>query len=307
MKMIRIAVPALCLAGCATAVPPKELVDARRSYDIAEHGTAQKYKPDQLHDAKTALDKAEQDFLADPSSTKTRNDAYIADRRAQLAEVEGSTEEANAQRSQTAAELTQVQAAGITKVQGQLSASQLALAAEQKDRLGDADRARLQGDLAGVKQALVTEQKEHADAEARAKDALNKLALAGVAEKQEPRGLVITLPGGVLFASGRSELLGSAQGKLDQIAGALVDEPEHKITVEGHTDSRGSNGMNQALSQRRADSVRDYLVSHGVPSNQISAEGFGPNHPVANNSSAEGRANNRRVEIVIKPTEVTIR
>jgi len=161
--------------------------------------------------------------------------------------------------------------------------------------------------MAGIQAALVAEKKDHADAEARAKDALNKLALAGVAQKQETRGLVITLPGGVLFASGRSELLGSAQGKLDQIAGALVDEEGHKITVEGYTDSRGSNDMNQDLSQRRAESVRDYLVSHGVNANQIKAQGFGKSNPVASNASAEGRANNRRVEIIIKPVEVTLR
>jgi len=307
MKMLRYVVPAFCLASCATAVPPKELVDARRSYDVAEHGTAQKYKPDQLHDAKTALDKAEQDFAADPNSSKTRDDAYIADRRAQLAEVEGSTAEANAQMSQTASALNQTQAAGINKVQGQLAASQVALAAEQKGRLDDADKARVQGDMAGIQAALLAEKKDHADAEARAKDALSKLALAGVAQKQETRGLVITLPGGVLFASGRSELLGSAQGKLDQIAGALVDEEGHKITVEGYTDSRGSNDMNQDLSQRRAESVRDYLVSHGVNANQIKAQGFGKSNPVASNASAEGRANNRRVEIIIKPVEVTLR
>jgi outer membrane protein OmpA-like peptidoglycan-associated protein len=307
MKMLRFVVPAACLAGCATAVPPKELVDARSSYALAEHGTAQKYKPDMLHEAKTALDKAEQEFKADPTSTTTRNDAYIADRRAQLAEVEGSTEEALAQKNQSASDLTQVQAAGITKVQGQLTASNLALAAEQKERKSDADRARTQGELDSTRQALATETLGRADAEARAKDAMNKLALAGVQEKQEPRGLVITLPGGVLFASGKSTLLGSAQGKLAQVADALRDEAEHKITVEGHTDSRGSNGMNQALSQRRADSVRDYLVSHGVPADQINAQGFGPSRPVAENSSAEGRANNRRVEIIIKPTEVTLR
>ncbi len=121
--------------------------------------------------------------------------------------------------------------------------------------------------------------------------------------KQEPRGTVITLPGNVLFASGKSALLSTAQDKLSQVADALKDQADHKITVEGYTDSRGSDESNQILSQQRADSVRDFLVSHGVPGDQIDARGLGPNRPVASNKSAEGRADNRRVEIVVKPME----
>ena len=73
------------------------------------------------------------------------------------------------------------------------------------------------------------------------------------------------------------------------------------MVVEGHTDSQGADAMNQELSQKRAESVRTYLVSRGIAADRITAQGFGPSRPIADNTSPEGRANNRRVEIVVKP------
>jgi outer membrane protein OmpA-like peptidoglycan-associated protein len=114
--------------------------------------------------------------------------------------------------------------------------------------------------------------------------------------------VVITLSGAVIFASGKSELLPSAQNKLSEVAAALSsDESKAKIVVEGHTDSTGAADMNQELSIKRASAVRDALVSRGVKADRVSVEGFGASRPVADNSSQAGRANNRRVEIVIQP------
>ena len=76
---------------------------------------------------------------------------------------------------------------------------------------------------------------------------------------------------------------------------------ERNLTVEGHTDSRGTSSSNQELSQQRADAVRTYIISRGYPSDLIHAHGIGQDRPVADNLSAEGRANNRRVEIIIDP------
>jgi outer membrane protein OmpA-like peptidoglycan-associated protein len=78
-------------------------------------------------------------------------------------------------------------------------------------------------------------------------------------------------------------------------------DAESKITVEGHTDSQGVASYNQDLSQRRAQSVRDYLVSRGIATDRITAQGFGLTRPIADNGSPEGRANNRRVEIIVLP------
>ena len=119
--------------------------------------------------------------------------------------------------------------------------------------------------------------------------------------KEESRGMVITLSGAVLFATGRSELLPIAQDKLSEVAKALKDQGYQSILVEGHTDAQGSADKNQVLSLQRADSVRTYLVSQGIPSDKIRSAGLGPSRPVAENNTAEGRANNRRVEIVVEP------
>jgi outer membrane protein OmpA-like peptidoglycan-associated protein len=131
--------------------------------------------------------------------------------------------------------------------------------------------------------------------------------LARVASvKQEARGMVITLSGSVLFASAKAELLPSAQAKLSEVADALIkSDPDSKMVVEGHTDSQGPASFNQDLSQHRADAVRSYLTSHGVAPDRITAQGFGSSRPVADNNSAEGRANNRRVEIIVQPSSPT--
>ena len=123
-------------------------------------------------------------------------------------------------------------------------------------------------------------------------------AIAAV--KEEARGVVITLSGSVLFASGKYELLNTAMTKLDQVAEALkAQDASKRMVVEGHTDSQGSAASNQPLSLNRANAVRNYLVSKGVAGDKISAVGMGSSRGVADNNTAENRANNRRVEIVI--------
>jgi outer membrane protein OmpA-like peptidoglycan-associated protein len=106
----------------------------------------------------------------------------------------------------------------------------------------------------------------------------------------------------VLFKSDTHQLLPIAENKLEQVAAALVDTPdERQIVVEGHTDSRGSNAYNENLSRKRAEAVRTFLISKGISANRIVAVGKGESQPVANNRTADGRANNRRVEIVVAP------
>ena len=144
-----------------------------------------------------------------------------------------------------------------------------------------------------------TDRRKQAEAaQQQALDALSKLENV----KQETRGTVITLSGSVIFPSGGSELLPSARSRLSEVATALSQgEATSAIVVEGHTDSRGSAAMNQELSLKRASAVRDSLVSQGVAANRVSVMGYGPSRPVADNTTDAGRANNRRVEIVIQP------
>jgi len=104
---------------------------------------------------------------------------------------------------------------------------------------------------------------------------------------------------GVLFETGGDRLSESAEKRLDTVAQALGAYPERAITIEGYTDSQGSDATNQELSQRRADTVREYLEQHGVSPGQVRAVGKGESNPVASNDTVEGRATNRRVEIIV--------
>lgn len=112
--------------------------------------------------------------------------------------------------------------------------------------------------------------------------------------------MVITLSGSVLFASNQATLLPEAQSRLAQVADVLLTTRERNLVIEGHTDSRGTDSYNLDLSQRRADAVRNYLVQRNYEADRIQAHGLGKGHPIADNASAEGRANNRRVEIIIE-------
>lgn len=305
------------VAGCAT-VAPKELTDARSAYQYASAGPAQQYVPAELHKANEALILAEKSFLDEPDSYKTKDLAYVAQRKAEKAGALGaiaadkvSKDRANAdfQKKQTEivkqgkqdlsdsekrttaanAELDKQAAVASEKDQ---SDAKLAAVRAEKDK-SDAELQRQQAET--VKQG----KQDLRDSEARTAAAMAELAtLAAV--KEEERGLVVTLSGSVLFRSGKSNLLSSAQDKLDQVANALLSVRERNIIVEGHTDSQGSVSYNQGLSQRRADMVRDYLLNKGYPADRIQARGMGKGSPIADNASPEGRANNRRVEIVIE-------
>ena len=99
--------------------------------------------------------------------------------------------------------------------------------------------------------------------------------------------------------TGAQTAIAAARARLDTVAVALKQAPDRKIVVEGYTDSTGTDAVNMPLSQARASEVRAYLISRGVPEQNIIAKGFGPDRPIASNKTAEGRASNRRVEIVV--------
>ncbi|TFH85358.1 OmpA family protein [Billgrantia azerbaijanica] len=113
----------------------------------------------------------------------------------------------------------------------------------------------------------------------------------------EPEFEPVVLSSDVNFAFDSAELRPEASTRLDEVAARLRENPEITVTIEGHTDSVGSNEYNRDLSQRRADSVRDYLVSQGIAANRMRTIGYGEERPVATNDTDAGRAQNRRVEI----------
>ena len=154
---------------------------------------------------------------------------------------------------------------------------------------------------------LDTEKQARLSAEGKLAGAMKDLA-AIAAVKEEARGMVITLSGSVLFASNKFALLNTAMTKLDQVAEALkAQDADKRMVVEGHTDSQGSDKVNQPLSQNRGNAVRDYLVTRGVAAEKITAVGLGSTRPLVDNKSAENRANNRRVEIVISVAPISAR
>ena len=284
-------VATLAFAACASS-PSRELVDARRAYAHASAGPAAQAVPADLHKARVSLDKAEAAFSSD--SPDQRDLAYVAERKAQLAEV-------------------LAMRAGHADARVHAEAT---LASEK-----DAQHVQTEHDLVRAKANLVDAQKYAADqtqhateADSRAADADQRAADADrqtkamqlelakwAAVKEEPRGVVITLSGSVLFASNKAVLLPEARTRLGQVTAALMATKERRLDVEGYTDSQGNDASNLDLSQRRADAVRTYLVTNGYPPDLIVAHGAGEAMPIADNATAEGRANNRRVEIIIEP------
>ena len=139
---------------------------------------------------------------------------------------------------------------------------------------------------------------EQRAAEAAAKVKSLQAELNELQAQQTERGLLVTL-GDVLFAFGKADLTAQAGPRLDKLAKFLTEFPERKLLIEGYTDSVGSASFNQTLSERRAAAVQQALIQRGVAADRIVARGYGKDFPVADNSSDEGRAINRRVEIVI--------
>jgi outer membrane protein OmpA-like peptidoglycan-associated protein len=128
--------------------------------------------------------------------------------------------------------------------------------------------------------------------------------LEKVAEtKRTEQGIVTKLKSDILFDTGKADLKPAAKTNITKLAEILKKYPENVITVKGYTDSQGSDTLNKALSEQRAAAVREYLSKGGVPDTTLSTVGMGKENPVAENTSADGRAKNRRVEIEITVDE----
>lgn len=333
------AAAAALLGGCvAHGPPPKELLDAREVYQRASGNTAVKQvSADELTEAWQALLEAEREYDRSKDSAKTRSLAYVALRKAMLAETLANMAVAERQRALADQVLRQTQEADRRRALVELEAAQQQLAQarqlrdeaarmaearrlqvetarlqaearrqqEELQRLAGEDRQRAEAQaqaqqLAQTQAQLEAERQARADAEARASEALSSLERAGeVQVAQDARGTVLTLSGSVLFPSGEAELLPSARNRLSEVAEALK-QADNLLTIEGHTDALGADLYNEELSLRRAERVREFLISRGVSADRVSVRGLGEYRPVASNATAEGRANNRRVEIVLQ-------
>ena len=327
--------------ACATVAPP-QLVQARDAYATASNGPAGTLTPADLYEARKSLDQANAEFESHGDTPSLQDYAYVATRKIELADVKARTEidrrkiaeatqqgvvvrDNQARNAQAALVQSREQlkdernanTLATTELRATNDAQGQALQKSESERIDERDANKVatnelkdanaaQGkELAKTNTQLEAETQARLVAETKLAGAMKDLA-AIAAVKEEKRGMVITLSGSVLFGSGKFELLDSARTKLDQVAEALkAQSPDKTMVVEGHTDSRGSDATNQSLSMNRASAVRDYLVTRGVDANKISAVGMGSSHPLMSNNTAENRANNRRVEIVIQTTKVS--
>jgi outer membrane protein OmpA-like peptidoglycan-associated protein len=296
MKWSRVAVVAgpLALIGLgagvsacgAAALPPKALVDARSEFQQAKGGVAIQLDPTDVHEADLALQKAEQAWANQPDDPDTIDLAVIAQRKAQIAEAQAAALKSQQDTDAAKRELMNVTASALQSARGQLDQTKQALNKTQEQ-------------LQNEQQLSAAQKQQLTDLETKLKDARDTIAKIA-AVKDDDRGMVITLQGEVLFKTGKWDLKAGAMAKLDQIADALRGK-EQPIVVYGFTDNVGTIDTNMDLSQKRAQSVRDYLVTKGIPQDLITAQGKGPADPISDNGSVEGRAANRRVELVVQP------
>ena len=283
---IALAVVSVLLAACAS-VPMKSAgaIDARNKLiqlqsnpDLAGRASVA------MKDAEAAVRAAETPQTDEPLA---RHLALIADRKVDTARALAETALAEDQR---------------TALNEQREKARL------DSRTQEADAAKIQVANAradSAEQKLAAEQ-SRADANAARTDAANSQQQTADLQRQieemhakvTDRGVVLTL-GDVLFATGNADLKSTSAGNLNKLAQFLSDHPERTVVVEGYTDNVGSDVYNQGLSERRANGVKAYLVGQGVSSIRLAAMGKGKSGAVASNDSAEGRQQNRRVEVVI--------
>jgi outer membrane protein OmpA-like peptidoglycan-associated protein len=258
---------------------PADLVAAEYSIAIARAAGGDKY-------ASSVYSTAEQKLAAAESATTSKKGA---DRRqapalAREAVLAGEDARREAMQGKVAADA----AAERARLEQQAAAERARVEQEgaQAARVAAQDAA----------QVATTEEAARSRAAAR-QDLMARLNQA-LPTAETDRGLVSQI-GGVQFATGTANLSTAARESLARFAGIVASYPDLKFKIEGHTDSTGSDQINQELSTKRAIAVRDYLIGQKVPASSIDAEGLASSHPIADNSTAEGRARNRRVEIVI--------
>jgi outer membrane protein OmpA-like peptidoglycan-associated protein len=287
---------------------PLSLYEARNAVEIARIHESAKYAPEVFSKAEASLQQAEND-LANKADTNT----IVADSR-QTAQFADDARTLAMQR-QEAQRIVQEREAAAAKAKAEAEAQAAVEAANVKAKADTAAaEAKQRADQAAAEaRQQAAEAKQKADAEIAAEAAARQKAEL---ERQElraklleqfnrvlpttdtSRGLVVNM-GDVLFATGKADLGSDAKIALAKLTGIVLNYPSLKLAIGGYTDSTGSAEMNLTLSTKRAGAVLNYLVSQGLDAGSLSTQGYGMSNPVADNSTAQGRQRNRRVEIVI--------
>ena len=168
------------------------------------------------------------------------------------------------------------------------------LAAEQQRQAAEQARLAAEAQAQQAQASAEAAERERAELRDRLRNQLNLV----LETRETARGLIVNISD-VLFDTAKTTLKPGAREKLARVAGILLAQPGINISVEGHADARGSEQYNQRLSEGRANAVRDYLVAQGINQGTVGTVGYGETRPVATNGTAEGRQQNRRVELVV--------
>ncbi len=288
---------------------PLEYYEAQNAYRIAKLAGADQYAPDIMAQVQTDLRNArdiEQNKHGDEKmeityareAVQRSEDARISSLRKQVAQ-------------QRQAEIDARQVAQAQAANSQMQAQQSALDAERAQAAADreaAERARAEAAAANANAAAAAAQAQANAANqsvAAIREKLRAQLNAVLATQETARGLIVTL-GDVLFDTGKSALKQNAQISLAKVSAILMQYPDLKLQIAGYTDSTGSDALNQKLSTDRAKATEDFLVAQGVQQGNVSYYGFGKQDPVADNGSAAGRAQNRRVELVVSGPSIGV-
>ncbi|PYV95353.1 MAG: flagellar motor protein MotB [Acidobacteria bacterium] len=313
-------VPAAQLPSTSSAATtPLDLLEARNAVAIAKAAGAADYAADSLKKSQEFLDRAE-DYLKrkqgrTPIGTAARGATQMAED-ARILTLEKKEQERIAAEKR-ATEERRAKAEADAKAAAEAEASARAQSEEDVRKREQAEKARLEAEVAQARAdaaraaALEDQQKAQAEAEKqrsaaeeaiRQKEEMRARLLKQLNQvletKDTDRGLVVSMPD-VLFDSGQYTLKPAARERLARISGIILAYPDLKLQIEGYTDILGSDEFNQKLSEKRAASVRDYLIDANVPLDNISARGLGKANPIADNKTSAGRKLNRRVEMIV--------
>ncbi len=288
---------------------PLEYYEALNAARIAKLAGADQYAPDIMAQLATDLQNAGA-IDANKHGDQKMEITYAREavQRAEDARISSLRKQAAQQRQ---AEIDARQLAQQNAAASQLQAQQSALDAERAQAAADreaAERARAEAAAANANAAAAAAQAQAAAANQSVVALREKLKAqlnAVLATQETARGLVVTL-GDVLFDTGKSALKQDAQISLAKVSAILQQYPDLKLQIEGYTDSTGTDAINQKLSNDRAKATQDFLVAQGVQPTNVSYYGFGKQDPVADNTTAAGRAQNRRVEMVVSGPSIGV-
>ncbi len=284
----------------------KEIVGnaAKEATQTAEEARLMAVKQKAEEEAQAAAAAREAKARADAAAeAQRRAEAEVARQQAEQARIQAEKDRAQAEQAKAEAERMKQEAlAAAQEAARQQEAAEKAKAeaiAQQQALAAETDKAKAaaaQSDSLRQQAELMRDQAEKEKAELRARllQQLNSI----LATRDSARGLVANMSD-VLFRSGSYELAPGARERLAKVSGIILAYPSLRLAIEGHTDSVGGDEYNQNLSERRADSVRDYFVQQGIAAASITAQGFGKTEPIASNDTPEGRQQNRRVELVV--------